>query len=79
MRCYHVLQAFLDGCFHRFCLSCISRWTDSQRQHPPAGAAPGFVCPLCKTPYASILHDYRHNAYKCVQLSMAALDAVGVR
>ncbi len=58
-----LLQAFLDGCFHRFCLLCISRWTDTQRAHPPA-AGPAFTCPLCKAAYTSILHDWHHNSYK---------------
>jgi Zinc finger, C3HC4 type (RING finger) len=58
------VQAYLDGCFHRFCLACISRWTDSQREHPPADGGQAFVCPLCKTPYASVLHDCHHHSYK---------------
>jgi hypothetical protein len=73
------LQAYLDGCFHRFCLACISSWTESQRRHPPSGAAPRFVCPLCKTPYASVLHDYRHNAYRCAQLHLLPVDGVSLR
>ncbi|CAN9509379.1 unnamed protein product [Ophioblennius macclurei] len=40
--------AFLDRCLHRFCFPCIQEWSHSKAE-----------CPLCKQPFASILHSVR--------------------
>ncbi|KNC52359.1 uncharacterized protein AMSG_08332 [Thecamonas trahens ATCC 50062] len=38
--------ALADGCFHGFCLVCLAQWAEVSR-----------TCPLCKTPFTSIIHD----------------------
>ncbi|XP_068164902.1 E3 ubiquitin-protein ligase Topors-like isoform X2 [Antennarius striatus] len=40
--------AYLDRCLHRFCFPCIQEWSHSKAE-----------CPLCKQPFASILHSVR--------------------
>ncbi|XP_056299303.1 uncharacterized protein LOC130212188 [Pseudoliparis swirei] len=40
--------AHLDRCLHRFCFPCIREWSRSKAE-----------CPLCKQPFASILHSVR--------------------
>lgn len=39
-------ETFVDGCYHRFCLTCILQWTE---------IAPS--CPLCKAPIRELIHD----------------------
>uniref|UniRef100_A0A8D0CUK3 E3 ubiquitin-protein ligase Topors n=1 Tax=Sander lucioperca TaxID=283035 RepID=A0A8D0CUK3_SANLU len=38
--------AYLDRCLHRFCFPCIQEWSHNKAE-----------CPLCKQPFASILHS----------------------
>ncbi|KAF1381083.1 hypothetical protein PFLUV_G00170810 [Perca fluviatilis] len=38
--------AYLDRCLHRFCFPCVQEWSRSKPE-----------CPLCKQPFASILHS----------------------
>ena len=61
-------QAFLDECFHGFCLNCIRKWTETQKAHP-AQASADFrpACPLCKTTYRSIIYDCRDGAFRQAQ------------
>ncbi|XP_049424179.1 uncharacterized protein LOC125883729 isoform X2 [Epinephelus fuscoguttatus] len=40
--------AYLDRCLHRFCFPCIQEWSHNKAE-----------CPLCKQPFASILHSVR--------------------
>uniref|UniRef100_A0A8C6M9T8 E3 ubiquitin-protein ligase Topors n=1 Tax=Nothobranchius furzeri TaxID=105023 RepID=A0A8C6M9T8_NOTFU len=40
--------AYLDHCLHRFCFPCIQEWSHNKAE-----------CPLCKQPFASILHSVR--------------------
>ncbi|KAM9424244.1 uncharacterized protein toporsb [Pholidichthys leucotaenia] len=40
--------AYLDRCLHRFCFHCIQEWSHNKPE-----------CPLCKQPFASILHSVR--------------------
>ncbi|KAK5618330.1 hypothetical protein CRENBAI_019400 [Crenichthys baileyi] len=40
--------AYLDHCLHRFCFHCIQEWSHNKAE-----------CPLCKQPFASILHSVR--------------------
>lgn len=44
-------------------LQCVSSWTEVQKSHPSPSAAP-LSCPLCKAPYASILHTFRDNTFR---------------
>ena len=61
-------QAFLDECFHGFCLDCIRKWTETQRAHPAQGSADFRpTCPLCKTTYRSIIYDCRDGAFRQAQ------------
>lgn len=39
-------KSFSDGCFHRFCFQCIREWAKVKS-----------TCPLCKTPFKSIIHN----------------------
>ncbi|XP_061620517.1 E3 ubiquitin-protein ligase Topors-like isoform X1 [Phyllopteryx taeniolatus] len=41
-------MAYLDHCLHRFCFPCIQEWSHNKAE-----------CPLCKQPFASILHSVR--------------------
>uniref|UniRef100_A0A3Q4B948 E3 ubiquitin-protein ligase Topors n=1 Tax=Mola mola TaxID=94237 RepID=A0A3Q4B948_MOLML len=41
--------AYLDRCLHRFCFPCIQEWSHNKAE-----------CPLCKQPFASILHSDPH-------------------
>ncbi|XP_049616622.1 E3 ubiquitin-protein ligase Topors [Syngnathus scovelli] len=41
-------MAYLDRCLHRFCFPCIQEWSHNKAE-----------CPLCKQPFASILHSVR--------------------
>ncbi|XP_072315167.1 uncharacterized protein [Eucyclogobius newberryi] len=46
--------AYLDRCLHRFCFMCIQEWSHNKAE-----------CPLCKQPFASILHTVRgENDFK---------------
>uniref|UniRef100_A0AAV2KPW3 E3 ubiquitin-protein ligase Topors n=1 Tax=Knipowitschia caucasica TaxID=637954 RepID=A0AAV2KPW3_KNICA len=46
--------AYLDRCLHRFCFMCIQEWSHNKAE-----------CPLCKQPFASILHSVRgENDFK---------------
>ncbi|XP_039996611.1 uncharacterized protein LOC120797221 isoform X2 [Xiphias gladius] len=46
--------AYLDRCLHRFCFPCIQEWSHNKAE-----------CPLCKQPFASILHSVRaENDFK---------------
>nr|XP_061810964.1 E3 ubiquitin-protein ligase Topors-like [Nerophis lumbriciformis] len=40
--------AYLNSCLHRFCFGCIQEWSRTKAE-----------CPLCKQPFASILHSVR--------------------
>ncbi|XP_028298219.1 E3 ubiquitin-protein ligase Topors-like [Gouania willdenowi] len=40
--------AYLDCCLHRFCFPCIQEWSNNKAE-----------CPLCKQPFAAILHSVR--------------------
>ncbi|KAG7232191.1 hypothetical protein INR49_009450 [Caranx melampygus] len=40
--------AYLGRCLHRFCFPCIQEWSHNKAE-----------CPLCKQPFASILHSVR--------------------
>lgn len=44
-------------------MQCVSSWTEVQKAHPSPSAAP-FSCPLCKAPYASILHAFQDNTFR---------------
>nr|XP_057922972.1 E3 ubiquitin-protein ligase Topors-like isoform X2 [Doryrhamphus excisus] len=47
-------MAYLDRCLHRFCFPCIQEWSHNKAE-----------CPLCKQPFASILHSVRgHDDFK---------------
>lgn len=39
-------ETFVDGCYHRFCLTCILQWTEI-----------ALSCPLCKAPINELIHD----------------------
>ncbi|XP_077400253.1 uncharacterized protein LOC144034932 [Vanacampus margaritifer] len=41
-------MAYLNRCLHRFCFRCIQEWSHNKAE-----------CPLCKQPFASILHSVR--------------------
>ncbi|XP_077355639.1 uncharacterized protein LOC144003355 [Festucalex cinctus] len=41
-------MAYLNRCLHRFCFRCILEWSHNKAE-----------CPLCKQPFASILHSVR--------------------
>lgn len=43
-------RAFTDGCMHRFCFTCIQEWSKVRA-----------VCPLCKQPFTSIIHNVRSD------------------
>lgn len=56
-------EAYLDQCFHRFCYHCILQWSEmvlatslARSGNPKRVAA--LECPLCKTKYFSIIHDF---------------------
>lgn len=52
-------EAYLDPCFHRFCFSCILQWSEMgvRRGAPP-------LCPVCKGPFFTIIHDFRGTQFK---------------
>ena len=54
-------EAYAYPCFHRFCLDCISGWTDAQAAHPVKdgghGASALPTCPCCRQPYTHIIYD----------------------
>eukprot|EP00736_Rhodelphis_marinus_P001051 Rmarinus@m.16398 len=43
--------SLLDGCFHGFCRSCIMKWSSINPK-----------CPLCKSPFTSIIHSIRSES-----------------
>ncbi|KAJ1927085.1 hypothetical protein IWQ60_003238 [Tieghemiomyces parasiticus] len=45
--------AFIDGCFHAFCLPCISQWCE----HDPR-------CPLCKRPVRTVVYDVEGSYHR---------------
>jgi len=60
-------QAFLDNCFHYFCLPCIREWTSVQRKaHHLDSIDAKFTpqCPLCKASYESMIHDYLDQSFR---------------
>ncbi|ELU06401.1 hypothetical protein CAPTEDRAFT_223035 [Capitella teleta] len=48
--CLGILEnkSFTDGCFHTFCFVCLLEWSKVKA-----------VCPLCKQPFKSIIHNVR--------------------
>ncbi len=57
---YKASRAMLDRCFHSFCKTCIIEWSHRS-----------LTCPLCKTPFQSILYDI-HSPTLFKQLVFAA-------
>ncbi|XP_077981056.1 uncharacterized protein LOC144436206 [Glandiceps talaboti] len=43
-------KSFTDGCFHTFCFVCLQEWSKVKA-----------TCPLCKTPFRSIIHNIKSN------------------
>ena len=43
-------KSFTDSCFHTFCFVCLVEWSKVKA-----------VCPLCKQPFKSIIHNVRSN------------------
>ena len=41
-------RSFTDSCFHTFCFTCLLEWSKVKA-----------VCPLCKQPFKSIIHNVR--------------------
>ena len=41
-------KSFTDSCFHQFCFVCLVEWSKVKA-----------VCPLCKQPFKSIIHNVR--------------------
>eukprot|EP00882_Tetradesmus_deserticola_P016858 GHRQ01018032.1.p1 GENE.GHRQ01018032.1~~GHRQ01018032.1.p1 ORF type:complete len:200 (+),score=39.71 GHRQ01018032.1:311-910(+) len=79
-------EAYLNPCFHRFCFSCIQRWTESQKRHPPAspsgqesstGHTP-LACPMCKRPYIHIVYDCIGTSYRLLAISGQQGSASGL-
>ncbi len=57
--------AYLDRCLHRFCFPCIKEWSHNKAE-----------CPLCKQPFASILHSVRaENDFKVHKLRPAPANS----
>ena len=42
---------------------CILAWSETQQHHPPL-QGPTFACPLCKTPYTSIIYDCEQSLFR---------------
>ncbi|KAJ1917190.1 hypothetical protein IWQ60_007859 [Tieghemiomyces parasiticus] len=63
-------SAFIDGCFHAFCLPCIVQWCE----HDPR-------CPLCKRPIHTVVYDVEgryHRTWTVTTSRQAALtDGTG--
>lgn len=56
-------EAFLDQCFHRFCYHCILQWSEmvlaaSLAKSGNPKRVSSLECPLCKTHYTSVIHDF---------------------
>lgn len=56
-------EAFLDQCFHKFCYHCILQWSEmvlasSLAKSGNPKRVSSLECPLCKTQYISIIHDF---------------------
>jgi E3 ubiquitin-protein ligase Topors len=52
-------RSFTDTCFHKFCFVCLVEWSKVKA-----------VCPLCKQPFASIIHNVRsYNDFEQLPVS----------
>lgn len=43
-------KCFSDSCMHQFCFKCLLEWSKIKA-----------VCPLCKQPFTSIIHNVKSN------------------
>eukprot|EP00850_Spirogloea_muscicola_P003183 SM000012S25445 [mRNA] locus=s12:1141783:1148567:- [translate_table: standard] len=69
-------EAYLDHCFHRFCLACIQLWSAASTPAAPAkgdadGGWRGPVCPLCKTHYTSVIHNFSGHDFERTRVCQA--------
>ncbi|MCO5609304.1 hypothetical protein L7F22_063530 [Adiantum nelumboides] len=57
--CLHPVSdaAFLDPCFHTFCLHCILQWAEMVFTHPSMERETCLECPLCKKRSFWIVHN----------------------
>eukprot|EP00878_Enallax_costatus_P008540 GHUV01008928.1.p1 GENE.GHUV01008928.1~~GHUV01008928.1.p1 ORF type:complete len:296 (+),score=56.73 GHUV01008928.1:130-888(+) len=63
-------EAYVYPCFHRYCLSCIQQWTESQQKHQPVDqTATTYLCPLCKAPYTQIIYDCVGSTYRTMAIN----------
>ncbi|KAG8363796.1 hypothetical protein BUALT_Bualt19G0059600 [Buddleja alternifolia] len=56
-------ESYLDHCFHRFCYSCIIRWSNVSASKQLC-AQSSLKCPLCKTQNFSIIHGYDGTSFQ---------------
>ncbi|KAL5701759.1 hypothetical protein ACHQM5_027067 [Ranunculus cassubicifolius] len=49
-------EAYLDRCFHKFCYSCIERWSKHVARHQ-SQVQSTLKCPLCKRDNFSIVYE----------------------
>ncbi|XP_042488442.1 uncharacterized protein LOC122068642 [Macadamia integrifolia] len=56
-------EAYLDGCFHKFCFNCIAEWAKLlTSRHPQLQS---FVtCPICKGDNFSIIYGFDGNSFQ---------------
>ncbi|KAL4530825.1 hypothetical protein Ndes2437B_g04301 [Nannochloris sp. 'desiccata'] len=52
-------EAFIEPCLHHFCFRCLQAWVRTQQNQ----ASP-VTCPVCKTPFNSIIYDCHDVAYR---------------
>lgn len=59
-------ESYIYPCFHRYCFTCIQRWSESQQKYKSVDQeATTCLCPLCKAPYTQIIYDCVGSSYRC--------------
>lgn len=63
-----VSEAYTNSCKHRFCFACILQWSEYETSKKKASSnserkLAGVGCPLCKTLFTSIFHDFANGDF----------------